>query len=97
MKRLWNSTILACSTVVVHPNVCRGETSSIALGWGSSGRRFKSCRPDGERSRSFNRFGIVPILVLQFNPFLSKQRFIFTMITYFSIFSGDDNISNNSI
>ena len=83
--------------IVWPPNFCRGETSSSALGCGSSGRRFKSCRPEGERSRRFNKFGIVPTLVFQVNPFLSNQRVIFTMITYFSIFSGDDNISNNSI
>ena len=97
MKRLWNSTILACSPIVGPRYFCRGETTRSALGWGSSGRRFKSCRPDGERSRRFNKFGIVPTVVFQVNPFLSNQRFIFTMITYFSIFSGDDNISNNSI
>ena len=97
MKRLWNRLFLACMAIVWHPDVYRGETKRSALGWGSSGRRFKSCRPEGERSRRFNKFGIVPTLVFQVNPFLSNQRFIFTMITYFSIFSGDDNISNNSI
>ena len=54
-----------------------------ALGWGSSGRRFKSCRPDGERSRRFIKFGIVPTLVFQVDPFLSNQRILFTIITYF--------------